>query len=47
LPLFARTLAGYALIPVAPLAMLLLIADIARRAAAANVPLASRAEVTG
>ena len=47
LPLFARTLAGYALIPVAPLAMLLLIADIARRAAAADVPLASRAEVTG
>ena len=47
LPLFARSLAGYALIPVAPLAMLLLIADIARRAAAANVPLASRAEVTG
>ena len=38
LPLFARSLAGYALIPVAPLAMLLLIADIARRAAAVNVP---------
>ena len=47
LPLFARSLAGYALIPVAPLAMLLLIADIACRAAAVNVPLASRAEVTG
>ncbi len=47
LPLFARSLAGYALIPVAPLAMLLLIADIARRAAAVNVPPVSRAEVTG
>jgi alpha-1,2-mannosyltransferase len=32
LPLFARSLAGHALIPVAPLAMLLLLADIARRA---------------
>ena len=39
LPLFARSLAGYALIPVAPLAMLLLLADIARRATGANVPL--------
>jgi alpha-1,2-mannosyltransferase len=47
LPLFARSLAGYALIPVAPLAMLLLIADIARRATAASVPLTSIAEVTG
>ena len=34
LPLFARSLAGHALIPVAPLAMLLLLADIARRALA-------------
>jgi alpha-1,2-mannosyltransferase len=32
LPLFARTLAGHALIPIAPLATLLLLADIARRA---------------
>ena len=34
LPLFARSLAGHALIPVSPLAMLLLLADIARRALA-------------
>jgi hypothetical protein len=32
LPLFARSLAGHAMIPIAPLAMLLLLADIARRA---------------
>ena len=32
LPLFARSLAGRAMIPIAPLAMLLLLADIARRA---------------
>jgi len=32
LPLFARSLAGRAMIPLAPLAMLLLLADIARRA---------------
>ena len=32
LPLFARSLAGRAMIPIAPLAMLLLMADIARRA---------------
>ena len=32
LPLFARTLAGRAMIPIAPLAMLLLLADVARRA---------------
>ncbi len=34
LPLFARSLAGRAMIPIAPLAMLLLLADIARRAQA-------------
>ncbi len=34
LPLFARALAGHAMIPIAPLAMLLLLADIARRAQA-------------
>ncbi len=34
LPLFARSLAGRAMIPIAPLAMLLLLADIARRAGA-------------
>ena len=33
LPLFARSLAGHAMIPIAPLAMLLLLADIASRAA--------------
>ncbi len=33
LPLFARSLAGHAMIPVSPLAMLLLLADIARRSA--------------
>jgi alpha-1,2-mannosyltransferase len=33
LPLFARSLAGHAMTPIAPLAMLLLLADIARRAA--------------
>ncbi len=33
LPLFASSLAGHAMIPLAPLAMLLLLADIARRAA--------------
>ncbi len=33
LPLFARLLAGHAMIPIAPLAMLLLLADTARRAA--------------
>jgi alpha-1,2-mannosyltransferase len=33
LPLFARSLAGHAMIPIAPLAMLLLLADIGRRAA--------------
>ena len=32
MPLFARSLAGHAMVPVAPLAMLLLLADIARRA---------------
>jgi alpha-1,2-mannosyltransferase len=44
LPLFARSLAGHALIPVAPLAMLLLLADIASRALvpSAIVPLPSR-----
>jgi hypothetical protein len=31
LPLFARSLAGHALIPIAPLVTLLLLADIARR----------------
>jgi len=36
LPLFARSLAGHALIPLAPLAMLLLLFDIARRAAASS-----------
>ncbi len=34
LPLFARSLAGHAMIPIAPLAMLLMLADIARRAQA-------------
>jgi hypothetical protein len=33
LPLFARTLAGKAMIPIAPLVMLLLLADIVRRSA--------------
>jgi alpha-1,2-mannosyltransferase len=49
LPLFARSLAGHALIPVAPLAMLLLLADIARRAGVppAIVPLPSREGVRG
>ncbi|MGH7925704.1 MAG: glycosyltransferase family 87 protein [Candidatus Binatus sp.] len=38
LPLFARSLAGHAMIPIAPLAMLLLLADIARRAAHPESP---------
>ena len=36
LPLFARSLAGRAMIPIAPLAILLLLFDIARRAAASS-----------
>jgi alpha-1,2-mannosyltransferase len=46
LPLFARSLAGHALIPIAPLATLLLLADIARRALLprAIVPLPSTRE---
>jgi hypothetical protein len=47
LPLFARSLAGHALIPVAPLAMLLLLFDVARRAAAGAVPIPSRERVSG
>jgi glycosyl transferase family 87 len=49
LPLFARSLAGHAMIPIAPLAMLLLLADVARRAlvAPAIVPLPSRAREKG
>ena len=49
LPLFARSLAGHALIPIAPLATLLLLADIARRALLppAIVALPSREGVSG
>jgi alpha-1,2-mannosyltransferase len=47
LPLFARSIATGLLIPVAPLAMLLVLADIARRAAApARVPAPSSETVT-
>jgi alpha-1,2-mannosyltransferase len=49
LPLFARSLAGHALIPIAPLATLLLLADIARRALlpSAIFPLPSSEGVRG
>ena len=49
LPLFARSLAGHAMIPIAPLAMLLLLADVARRAlvAPAIVPVPSMEGVRG
>ena len=47
LPLFARSIATGLLIPVAPLAMLLLLADIVRRAVApATVPAPSTQTVT-
>lgn len=36
MPLFARSLAGRAMIPIAPLAMLLMLADLVRRAATAS-----------
>jgi alpha-1,2-mannosyltransferase len=41
LPLFARSIATGLLIPIAPLAMLLVLADIARRSAAATIPIPS------
>jgi len=47
MPLFARSLAGHAMIPIAPLAMLLLLADIGRRASTAAVPLPSSERVRG
>ncbi|HZC46951.1 MAG TPA: glycosyltransferase family 87 protein, partial [Candidatus Acidoferrum sp.] len=47
LPLFARSLAGHAMIPVAPLAMLLLLGDVARRVAGGAVPVPSQERVSG
>jgi alpha-1,2-mannosyltransferase len=44
MPLFARSLSRHAMIPIAPFAMLLLLADIARRAARSDEKFAFKDE---